>query len=81
MLFFSKDFVNFIILKISFFFSDFFFLRITLSLKCLNKSKSIYLWAPGISKSFIIKKILSDKKFKYPASFLKQKNNFLFHSN
>ena len=57
------------------------FLRITLSLKCLNKSKSIYLWAPGISKSFIIKKILSDKKFKYPASFLKQKNNFLFHSN
>ena len=57
------------------------FLRITLSLKCLNKSKLIYLWAPGKSKSIIIKKILSDKKFKYPASFLKQKNNFLFHSN
>jgi len=57
------------------------FLRITLTLKCLNNSKSIFLWAPGKEKSNIVKKILSDQKFKYPASFLKGKNNFLFHSN
>ena len=57
------------------------FLRITLTLKCLNNSKSIFLWAPGKEKSNIVKKILFDKKFKYPASFLKEKNNFLFHCN
>ena len=57
------------------------FLRITLTLKCINNSKSIFLWAPGREKSNIVKKILSDQKFKYPASFLKEKNNFLFHSN
>ena len=57
------------------------FLRITLTLKCLNNSKSIFLWAPGKEKSNIVKKILSDQKFKYPASFLKEKNNFLFYSN
>ena len=57
------------------------FSRITLTLKCLNNSKSIFLWAPGKEKSNIVKKILSDQKFKYPASFLKEKNNFLFHSN
>ena len=57
------------------------FLRITLTLKCLNNSKSIFLWAPGKAKSNIIKKILLDKNFKYPASFLKKKNNFLFHCN
>ncbi len=54
--------------------------RITLTLKCLNKSKSIFLWAPS-KKTKIVKKILSDKKFKYPVSFLKKKNNFLFYSN
>ena len=57
------------------------FSRITLTLKCLNNSKSIFLWAPGKEKSNIVKKILLDKKFKYPASFLKKKNNFLFHCN
>jgi len=57
------------------------YLRVTLSLKCLNNSKSIFLWAPSKSKSNIIKKILFDKKFRYPVSFLKEKNNFLFHSN
>ena len=57
------------------------FSRITLTLKCLNNSKSIFLWAPGKEKSNIVKRILLDKKFKYPASFLKSKNNFLFHSN
>jgi len=57
------------------------FLRITLTLKCLNNSKSIFLWAPGRVKSNIVKKILLDKKFMYPVSFLKEKNNFLFHSN
>ena len=57
------------------------FLRISLSLKCLNNSKTIFLWAPNKQKKNIIKKILLDKKFKYPASFLRKKNNFLFHSN
>jgi len=57
------------------------FLRITLTLKCINNCKSIFLWAPGKGKSYIVKKILVDKKFKYPASFLKVKNNFLFHCN
>ena len=57
------------------------FSRITLTLKCLNNSRSIFLWAPGREKSNIIKKILSDDKFKYPVSYLKAKNNFLFHSN
>ena len=57
------------------------FSRITLTLKCLNNSKSIFLWAPGKRKLNIIKKILLDKKFKYPVSFLKAKNKFLFYSN
>ena len=57
------------------------FLRITLTLKCLNNSKSIFLWAPGGEKLNIVKKILLDKKFKYPASFLKEKNNFLLYCN
>jgi len=57
------------------------FSRITLTLKCLNNSKSIFLWAPGRAKSNIVKKILLDKKFKYPASFLKEKNNFLLYCN
>lgn len=57
------------------------FSRITLTLECLNNSKSIFLWAPGKIKSNIVKKICLDNKFLYPASFLKRKNNFLFHSN
>ena len=57
------------------------FLRVSLTLKCLNNSKTIFLWAPGKTKLKIIKKILKDKKFKYPVSFLKEKNNFLFHCN
>ena len=57
------------------------FSRITLSLKCINNSKSIFLWAPGKTKLKIVKKILKDKKLKYPVSFLKKKNNFLFYSN
>ena len=56
------------------------FFRISLTLKCINKSKNIFLWAPGEKKS-IIKKILTDKKLKYPASFLRKKNNYLFYSN
>ena len=55
------------------------FSRITLTLKCLNSSKSIFLWAPGKKKSNIIKKILADKKLIYPVSFLKKQNNFLFY--
>jgi len=57
------------------------FLRISLTLKSINNSKNIFLWAPGKKKSLIIKKILKDNKLKYPASFLKEKNNFLFYSN
>ena len=55
--------------------------RITLSIKCINNSKAIFLWAPGKNRLNIIKKILIDRKFKYPASYLKQKNNYLFYSN
>ena len=55
------------------------FSRITLTLKCLNNSKSIFLWAPGIKKIEIIEKILIDRKNKYPASFLREKEKFLFH--
>ena len=69
----SKNYVNFVRRK------D--FSRITLTLKCLNNSKSIFLWAPGKRKLNIVKKILSDQNFKYPASFLKEKNNSLFHCN
>ena len=57
------------------------FKRISLSLKCLNNSKSIFVWSPGKTKLNIIKKILMDRKFEYPASFLKKKNNILFYSN
>ena len=34
-----------------------------------------------IENNSVRKKILLDQKFKYPASFLKEKNNFLFHSD
>jgi len=57
------------------------FSRITLTLKCLNNSKNIFLWAPGKNKINIVKKIISDKKLSYPASFLKVKNKLLFYSN
>ena len=57
------------------------FTRIGLTLKCINQSKSIFLWAPKKEKLKIVKKILLDKKFKYPASFLKEKNSFLFYCN
>ena len=57
------------------------FARITLTLRCLNKGRSIFLWAPGKEKSNIVKKMLSDKNFKYPVSYLRKENNFLFHCN
>jgi len=57
------------------------FSRITLTLKCINNSKSIFLWAPNKKKINVINKILGDKNFKYPVSFLRKKNNFLFHCN
>jgi len=57
------------------------FYRITLTIKCINNAKSIFLWAPGKQKSKIINKILLDNNFEYPVSFLKKKNNFLFHCN
>ena len=57
------------------------FSRITLTLKCINNSKLIFLWAPGRRKSSIIKKIFYDSKFKYPVSLLNIKNNFLFYGN
>jgi len=55
------------------------FSRITLTIKCINNSHSIFLWAPGKRKSKIIKKLLSDKSSNLPASYLKEKNNYLFH--
>ena len=55
------------------------FFRITLTLKCLNNSKSIFLWIPGIKKISIVEKILVDQKTKYPVSFLNTKNKSLFH--
>ena len=57
------------------------FYRITLTLKCLNNGKSIFLWMPGIRKIDIVEKILMDNKKKYPASHLKGKEKFLFHCN
>ena len=57
------------------------FSRITLTINSINNSKMIFLWAPGKNKNKIINKIQHDKIKKYPASFLKKKNNFLFYSN
>ena len=57
------------------------FTRIGLTLKCINNSKKKILWAPNKEKLKIVKKILKDKKFKYPASFLNKKNSFLFYCN
>jgi len=55
--------------------------RITLTINSINKSKLIFLWAPGKLKYKIVKKICSDYTKKYPASFLRKENNFLFYSN
>ncbi len=55
------------------------FFRIKLTIKCINKSRYIYVWAPGKEKSIIIKKILSDNYLKYSASHLRKRNTFLFH--
>ena len=57
------------------------FSRITLTIKCINNSKLIVLWAPGKTKKNIVRKLIKDKKLQYPASFLNKKNTFLFHSN
>ena len=57
------------------------FFRITLTLKSLNNSKSIFLWMPGSKKINIVEKILMDNKKKYPASHLLGKEKFLFHCN
>ena len=57
------------------------FKRITLTIKCINNSKNIFLWAPGRKKKKIIKNIINDNKFIYPASYLKSKNIFLFYSD
>ena len=56
------------------------FTRIGLSLKSVNNSKIIFLWAPKRKQTKIVKKIKQDKKFKYPASFLRVKNSFLFYT-
>ena len=57
------------------------FFRITLTLKSLNNSKSIFLWMPGSKKINIVEKILTDNKKKYPASHLLGKEKILFHCN
>tara|TARA_Y100000590_G_scaffold169955_1_gene194532 strand:- start:5119 stop:5799 length:681 start_codon:yes stop_codon:yes gene_type:complete len=57
------------------------FTRISLTLKCINNSKIISLWLPNSKKIKIVKKILSDNKLKYPVSFLRKKNSFLFYCN
>ena len=55
------------------------FSRISLTLRCINNSKSIFLWAPGIKKEKIVERVLMDNENIYPVSFLKQKIKFLFH--
>ena len=57
------------------------FNRITLTINAINNSRLIFLWAPGKDKKKILKKIQIDRTKKYPASFLRKKNNFLFYSN
>ena len=57
------------------------FPRITLNIRCINNCKNLFLWAPGKKKFKIVKKILSDKKLRYPASFLRKKETYLFYSN
>ena len=55
------------------------FSRITLTLRSINNSNLIFLWAPGKEKLKLIKKILLDKKKNYPVSFLKKKK-IIFYS-
>ncbi len=57
------------------------FPRITLNIRCINNCKNLFLWAPGKKKFKIVKKILSDKKLRYPASFLRKKETYLFNRN
>ena len=57
------------------------FPRITLTLRSINNSNLIFLWAPGKKRFKLIKKILNDKNKKYPVSVLREKNNTLFYSN
>ena len=57
------------------------FSRITLTIKCINNSNNIFLWAPGKKKSIIIKRILADKSLNFPASYLRKKNSYLFNCN
>ena len=57
------------------------FTRIGLTLNCINNSKIILLWAPNKKKIQIVNRILLDKNFKYPASYLREKNSFLFYCN
>jgi len=57
------------------------FPRITFTINCINKCKKIFLWAPGKNKLIIVKKICKDKKHYYPASFIENKNSFLFYCN
>jgi 6-phosphogluconolactonase len=57
------------------------FQRITLTIRCINNSNNIFLWAPGKIKSNIIKKIIADKTLSFPASYLRKKNNYLFNCN
>jgi len=48
-----------------------------------NLDVNIITQTPKINKyrKKIIKNIIKDKKYLYPASYLKSKNNFLFYSN
>ena len=57
------------------------FSRITLTLRSINNSNLIFLWAPGKNKFKLIRKVLLDKNKNYPVSFLRKRNNFLFYSN
>ena len=57
------------------------FSRITLNIRCINNCKNIFLWAPGKKKLKIVREILSDKKLRYPASFLRKKETYLFYGN
>ena len=56
------------------------FSRITLTLPVLNSSNYIFIWTPGKKKFNIIKKLYYDKKFAYPASYLKPKKKLFLYS-
>ena len=55
--------------------------RISLTIKSINNSKTIFLWAPGKNKKKIVKEICADHTKKYAVSFLRKKNNFLFYGD